>query len=148
MRIRCTLLIAFITFLPAAGYALDCPKHFKPVANSLGALGCIQHDVVLDRKGGYVQLDWFEASQHCFKKYGGRLPSAEEFTIAALSTKMKLLHPTAPGWTTSIFFDPTETAVTARALVPPTVSELMVDLGFARVTQNQVFRCWIPLGAR
>ena len=38
--------------------------------------------LVMNQKGGYVQLDWFKASEHCFNSYGGRLPSAQEFSIA------------------------------------------------------------------
>ncbi|HPG26939.1 MAG TPA: hypothetical protein PLW10_14980, partial [Myxococcota bacterium] len=117
--------LTFILALAATEQAAAiCPTGFLDVLSGSRSLGCIQEDVERDAgTGSAVQRSWFDSADYCFDTYGGRHPSAEEYTLGALNTP--ILSQTAPVWTTNVYFSDSgtnaERAATGRLLSGTTI---------------------------
>ncbi|MCA9503136.1 MAG: hypothetical protein H6748_08515 [Spirochaetaceae bacterium] len=135
--------LTFILALAATEQAAAiCPTGFLDVLSGSRSLGCIQEDVERDAgTGSAVQRSWFDSADYCFDTYGGRHPSAEEYTLGALNTP--ILSQTAPVWTTNVYFSDSGTNA-ERAATGRLLSGTTIDIGFNFLTSNGFTRCWIP----
>jgi len=134
-----SFVLVLVFVLAAAGEAGACPRGFLDVTSRGRSLGCVQEDVERSpTSGSIVQRPWFDSAQYCFDTYGGRHPTAEEYTLAALNTT--LLSPGGSVWTTDMFFSDTgeERAVTGQL-----TGGVSIDLGYRVLSNNGLTRCWI-----